>query len=403
MSAPVASDAARTQPGLDQLLAAAHRVGERAAREAAQADRDCALSDGLIADMLDGGLISLLQPRHWGGLEVSFRDYVRVCEVVGRYDVAASWIQMILAIHHWWAALASPELQHELWADNPHRLFADVFAPVGQIEPVDGGVLLSGRWSFASGVLWSDYVALGAIGPAQRGADPEYLMCFVPKADYRVLRDWDTVGLRGTGSCSVEVARALVPAHRIVPLARIVESGQAPGHALHAGHIYHLPFAAALAIALVPTNVGALRGAVGEFQDRMKKRTALFTTQRMDETGNAQMLVADADLSADACEALMYRYADELMALPADLDGAAALKFRLRAFGWRAWIGRQARDHISGLFTHAGASAIYAGNSLQKRWRDIHAMAQHVVINHEVGVTAWGRQLAGQPAAPGIY
>jgi 3-hydroxy-9,10-secoandrosta-1,3,5(10)-triene-9,17-dione monooxygenase len=390
-------------PTLDDLIAAAHRVGERAAREAQQADRDRRLSDGLIADMLDGGLISLLQPRHWGGFELSFRDYVEICEIVARYDVAASWVQMILAVHHWWGALASPQLQAELWAADPHRLFADVFAPVGRIEAVDGGVVLSGRWSFASGVLWSEYMALGAIGPAERGAPPEYLMCFVPKSDYRVVDDWDTVGLRGTASCTVEVERAFVPAHRLVPLARVVETGRAPGHALHAGHIYHLPFGPALAIALVPTHVGALRGAVEEFQARMQKRTALFTTQRMDETANAQLLVAEGALTADACEALMYRYADALMALPADLDGAAALEFRLRAFGWRAWIGRHTREHIATLFTHAGASAIYAGGSLQKRWRDIHAMAQHVVINHEVGVGAWGRHLAGQPAQPGIY
>lgn len=387
----------------DCLIAAAHRVGERAAREAEQADRDCRLSDGLVQDMVDGGLIGMLQPRHWGGLEVGFDTYVRVCEVVARYDVAASWVQMILSIHHWWGALASPELQHELWADNPHRIFADVFAPVGEVVPERDGVRLSGRWSFASGILWSEYVALGAIGAPEPGAEPEYLMCFVPKADYRVVNDWDTVGLRGTGSCTVEVQDAFVPAHRIVKLARIVETGQAPGHALHPGHIYHLPFAAALAIALVPTNVGAMRGAVEQFQARMKTRTPLFTGERMDALASSQTLVAEAALATDACEALMHRYAGELMALPPDQDGGSALAFRVRAFGWRAWVGRQARENIAALFTHAGASAIYAGNPLQRRWRDIHAMAQHVVINYEIGVRNYGRHLAGQPPAPGIY
>lgn len=392
-----------TSATLDGLMAAAHRVGERAAREAAQADADRRLSDGLVQDMVDGGLIGLLQPRRWGGSELGFPDYVRVCEVLARYDVAASWVQVILSIHHWWGALADPQLQEELWGDDPHRMFADVFAPVGQVEGVEGGVVLSGRWSFASGVLWSDYVALGAIGAAQPGAQPEHLMCFVPKADYRVVDDWDTVGLRGTASCTVEVDKAFVPAHRIVPLGRIVETGRAPGHAIHPGHIYHLPFGAALSIALMPTHVGALRGAVEAFRARMTQRTPLFTRERMDQLASSQMLVSEAALTGDACEALMQRYAAELMALAPDLDGPASLGFRLQSFGWRAWIGARTRDAVAALYTHAGASAIYAGNALQKCWRDTHSMAQHVVINHEIGVRNYGRHLAGQPPEPGIY
>jgi 3-hydroxy-9,10-secoandrosta-1,3,5(10)-triene-9,17-dione monooxygenase len=187
------------------LIEADHRIGERAASEADSADRNRRLSDELVTDLAHAGLIGMLQPRRWGGLEVSFPDFVRVSQVLARYDVAASWVQVLLGCHHWLGALVGEHLQRELCGDNPHRLFVDVFAPMGELRHASDGLHLSGRWMFASGVHWSDFVALGANGPLTPGGEPEYLMLFVPKGDFRLIDDWDTVGLRGTGSCSVKV------------------------------------------------------------------------------------------------------------------------------------------------------------------------------------------------------
>ncbi|WP_448507127.1 hypothetical protein [Immundisolibacter sp.] len=54
-------------------------------------------------------------------------------------------------------------------------------------------------------------MALGANGPRTPGREPEYWMLFVPKGDFKLIDDWDTVGLRGTDSCSVEVTDAVIP------------------------------------------------------------------------------------------------------------------------------------------------------------------------------------------------
>lgn len=38
---------------------------------------------------------------------------------------------------------------------------------------------------------------------------------FVPKGNFHLIDDWNTVGLRGTGACSVEVEDAIIPPHRV--------------------------------------------------------------------------------------------------------------------------------------------------------------------------------------------
>ncbi len=112
-------------------------------------------------------------------------------------------------------ALVGEELQQELWGDNPHRVFADVFAPMGALWHISDGLHFSGRRMFASGVHWSGFVALGANGPRTPGGEPEYRMLFVPKGNFHLIEDWNTVGLRGTGACSVEVEDAIIPPHRV--------------------------------------------------------------------------------------------------------------------------------------------------------------------------------------------
>lgn len=152
-------DSTTPAPTLDDLLLSAHRIGERAAREAQIAEKNGQLSDELVQDINDARLIQILQPARLGGLELGFPALVEVGFVLGQYDVSTAWIANILGIHHWWGALTSPQLQDELWADNPHRLFADAFAPMGKGEAVDGGYLVSGQWPFASGILWSEWYA----------------------------------------------------------------------------------------------------------------------------------------------------------------------------------------------------------------------------------------------------
>ena len=44
-----------------------------------------------------------------------------------------------------------------------HELIADVFAPLGRLEKDGDGYRLYGQWNFASGVLWSEWIGLGAM------------------------------------------------------------------------------------------------------------------------------------------------------------------------------------------------------------------------------------------------
>jgi alkylation response protein AidB-like acyl-CoA dehydrogenase len=89
---------------------------------------------------------------------------------------------------------------------------AATLAPTGAAhQKTEGGYTLNGRWIFASGVRHSDWVAVGALVPDAQFDRPRHLMFAPPTSRARLHDNWDTVGLRGTGSCDLSLEDVFIP------------------------------------------------------------------------------------------------------------------------------------------------------------------------------------------------
>src|ERR1700752_2626973 len=87
------------------------------------------------------------------------------------------------------------------------------------IEPEgEGWRIRDSQLRFSSGCDWASWI----LHINQHG------MFLVPRSDFRILDDWYVSGLRGTGSKSVVIDDAFVPAHRFVPMDQL-KTGRAPG------------------------------------------------------------------------------------------------------------------------------------------------------------------------------
>ena len=76
--------------------------------------------------------------------------------------------------------------------------------PVGKAEWVDGGVKLSGHWSFSSGCDHADWIFLGGFVPSE-GGRPDMRTFLLPKSDYEIIDNWHVSGLKASGSKDVKV------------------------------------------------------------------------------------------------------------------------------------------------------------------------------------------------------
>ncbi|GBC77537.1 Flavin-dependent monooxygenase, oxygenase subunit HsaA [bacterium HR08] len=378
-----------------RFLETARAVASQAARWAHEADQQRRLHHEVIQALKQSRLLDVLKPARYGGEEGDLLTFLRIAREIARGDASAGWIYAILGIHHWWLALADPRLQDEIWGAGEDVVFADAFPPVGEARPTSGGYLLSGHWKFLSGVEWSEFVAVGAIAPAPDHGRPEYMMFFLPRTLYRIVDEWDVVGLRGTASNSVIVQEAFVPFYRVFPLERIAATGQAPGHQLHSSPLYRAPFVPAICTALVAPIVGATRAAVEEFHKWVETRVPAFRTTPQKEMVSAQMLLAKSTLRVEILEREAERYAEEVMSCA---DHPVGEGERVRFFAWRALLVREAITIVDDLFHAAGGHAIFSAHPLQRIWRDVHAAAQHVALNFDTAMEGYGRTLTGSPS-----
>ena len=385
---------------VDTLLERAREIARLAAERAQTIEQQRRLPDDLLQALKDSGLLRIMQPSYWGGYEMDLGTFVRVATEIAKGDTSTGWVFCILGIHNFWLGYVEPELQQEIWGKDTNVVIADSFAPVGVVQPVSGGYRLSGRWSFLSGLWCSDWVAVGArIVPPQGGA-PEWSMCFVPKADYRVDDQWRVVGMQGTDSNTIVVENAFVPHHRVFWLERSERTGQAPGHKLNPGSLYRMPFMPTLGLALTPAAVGAARASVAHFQQWIETRVPIYLTSGTPQQAmtSAQMALAETATTLDAVEGLMLRCAEEIPALYGHAQRQPTEQERARYYAWRSYIVRQAVHVVDRLFELSGGHAIYLQHPLQRIWRDVHAAGQHLGLQYEFAMEAYGRTLVGLPS-----
>lgn len=168
------------------------------------------------------GLYRILQPRRFGGYEFDIETFYRVVMELTRGCPSTGWCFCLGAAHVLQVAALFPEEgQQEIFAaNNGHFVAASRDLPAGTVTPSGGGYVVNGTWNYCSGAPYSTHFiarALLADADGHAGGDSPNVLVAIPRADWTMLDDWHgLLGLRGSGSHSIQVKDATVPAHFVV-------------------------------------------------------------------------------------------------------------------------------------------------------------------------------------------
>src|ERR1700693_3931987 len=120
---------------LERARALIPRLAERAPQAAAARQ----VPAETIAEYRDAGILRILQPRRFGGMEGRFSLFSRIVEELTYGCASSAWVYAMLAEHQWIIAQYPEEAQIELWGDDPLAVAASSLAPRAAAKPVDGG------------------------------------------------------------------------------------------------------------------------------------------------------------------------------------------------------------------------------------------------------------------------
>ena len=146
-----------------QARALVPALAERAA--ATNAARD--VPPETIADFHRIGILRIIQPRRFGGLQLRFSLFSRIVEILTEGCASTGWVYAVLGEHQWLLASYPLQAQIDVWGDDPRALASSSLAPRAVAERVAGGWRLSGQYPFSSGSTHARWAIIGAFLGAQ--------------------------------------------------------------------------------------------------------------------------------------------------------------------------------------------------------------------------------------------
>lgn len=357
----------------------------RLADRAEEAERLRRLPAATISDFRQTDLFRLLLPARFGGLQASFPELLQPIRRMAHGCASSAWTLGFYALHNWMLSLFDPRVQDEVFASGPVLAPAPL-APTGRGVPADGGVRLTGRWSWATGAMDADWMVVGALVERRDGIDP--VLVVVPAEQVEVVDTWHTAGMRGTGSHDLVITDIFVPEHRVVAVADIY-GGTAPGAREHGVATYRWPMVPALALTASMPVLGTAERVTELFAERLGERVLAYSGVAQKDQPAAQIRLGEARVRLSALRALVAKAAGGIEAIVVSgerVSRSVRADARLAA----ARTVHESRAVIADLMEAAGASAHFLSSPLQRAKRDVDIAAGHVVFDYDTS-----RELAG--------
>jgi 3-hydroxy-9,10-secoandrosta-1,3,5(10)-triene-9,17-dione monooxygenase len=227
---------------------------------------------------------------------------------------------------------------------------------------------------------------------------PDMRLYLVPVSEVKQEDTWFCAGLSATGSNTSVLDNVFVPEHRSVSFATLRDA-HSPGSEVNTNPIYRTPFIAVHTYALLGPALGLARGGYSDFTQWTRQRYLTYTQLAIAQHVPVQLKVAEIGAQIDAAELLARR---ALATARANYTGMSMETRTLLRRDW-AYAMKTLRDAMDSLVNISGSSGLMADNSVQRCWRDVHAIASHVVMNWDVPAENFGRMEFGlglNPAYP---
>ncbi|OBK35494.1 hydroxylase [Mycobacterium sp. 1245111.1] len=367
-----------TEVATAPVLTRATAIADLARGMADEIDSARGLPTDLVEALRDSGLLRAGAPREVEALELPAGTALRCAEEVARGDASAGWCVSIGITSTLLVAYLPPASRDELFGGG-RGLAAGVWAPQGKARRVPGGVVVSGRWAFCSGITHADVLFAGCV------LEDKPAVVALPTDQLQILDTWHTLGLRGTGSHDSVADEVFVPDERVLS----IFDGPVIDRPL-----YRFPPFGFFAACITAAAMGNARAAIDNFVDLAATKKGAAGSRTLAERSTIQAAVATAEAALEAARAGYYQAIDEAWRAAEDGPSVSlATRTRLRLAATHG--ARVSADVVRSMYDLAGGSAIYDGAPLQRRLRDAFTATAHFQVN-EASRELPGRVLLGQ-------
>ena len=323
----------------------------------------------LINSMADAGLFRLYIPKSVGGHEVDYLYFLKILFEVAKADGSMGWCFNQNNVLSTISAFMPKELAEKIWSDQ--RTILSNGPPVNpEVEVLDDGYKISGRWNFSSGSRHAKWVV--ALVPIKgragiRPEAPEMRNMLIPKEQVEFIDTWQVSGLRGTGSFSFTADELFVPeGHSFI-------EGNPPREG---GPLYVIPKTLLFCSGFATTALGVARSGLDSIIELSEAKTPqeqdLLQSQPFThrELGMAEAVwrAARSYLEDSVNEAWEWAKNERIIPLEQRIN--------LRLSSTHAI--RESVKVADMAYSLAGSSAIFERTPIQRKFQDVRVISQQI-------------------------
>ncbi|CAM5786004.1 acyl-CoA dehydrogenase family protein [Castellaniella caeni] len=336
------------------------------------------------------GVYRALVARRFGGEERSPAEFCRLIERLSEADGSAGWVASFGIGAVYLSALPVSTLEKLYSEGGVDQVFAGGIFPPQPAQQVEGGLKVSGRWSFASGCMGADIVGVGIVPPASGGGNPLPRMAVMPRSQIRIDTTWHVMGLKATGSNDLVAEGVVVPEEWT-----FVRGG---GSSLDTP-LYRYPALSFATQVLAVVALGIARGAINELVGMAAGRASVTGAPNLGERVYVQLEVAKIEAELRAARSWFYEAIDDVwQVLLAGGTPDDQLVSMLRLSSTHA--SRVGADVTRRAQMLSGMTGVYDKSPLGQMVRDAQMVTQHAFMG-DVTYQNAGAMCFGHKPLPG--
>ena len=377
----------------EEMVARADALRPLLERNAAETEANRRVCEENILAIQKAGLLKIMVPRRFGGLEADLRTKMEVSAALAKGCGATAWATTLMNVNSLIMGMASAECQEDVWGSNPEARIAGVLSPTATTRRVEGGLVVTGRWPWSSGCLHSSWAMMGCPNMSEAGEIVDHVVAIMPMSECTIEDTWHVAGMKGSGSNTVVAHEVFVPDHRIMSVSQIMAGTPPTPYKDEA--LYRCSFVPFAALILVGPMMGLVKRAQEYVIEKALKRSISYTFYKTQtESPSFQLGVAKAGMLVDTVWLHALRACDDIWQAAVEIRPMTYLQ-RARVRMDTGYVAETARQAMDILLSGHGASSFGDTSPLQRMWRDLGTCSRHAVVSPEISSEVYGKALLG--------
>lgn len=315
------------------------------------------------------GLVKMWATISCGGTETPVSEVSKIISSMAEYNGSLAWVTAVTNCSSLITGFVSEEMANTLFQD-PTAMIGGFAGPSGIATFQDDNLLVSGTWSWGSGISHCSHIVAGVILKDGEDIKGTAVVFFKPQ-EIKMLDNWHVLGLKGTNSVDYKAENCMIPKSRWTPFP--------VAEAKHESALYQFSFLGALSVSVASVSMGLATRAIKELQELAQTKKPFGQGKPLSLRSNFQEHFGKLNARLNATKL----YLDQSITNIEEqiTSGNHNIKSKADIRLATAYCTETAADIVKECYHLAGGSAIWKAGKLEELMRDCNIVTQHGMVN----------------------